>query len=310
MAGKTPHDFGHHFKEALKAKKPIVAGGPTADKVIDDHFDITPPDAAAHPLHAGDHQAKIKTSSDMHTHHAATKTAAADHKTHIETDTSALDEAGKATHDAAAATKKAAVEQAAGKTHNAIDLTHEALNQRAEAINEASLKAKEALKASGLEGDKLKEAEAAIERAAKEETAKLKAAGTAVENARKGVAEASGVKPKWDKGAASDIAKNVENNGKFLGSKTLGGVKSGIARNWGPEAGFGGKVQVVAGGIMMADSARRIIGDVSKMMGGEKGLDKEGNPLPSPGIMNLGFDVVEGGLGAVLASAKIFGKAR
>ena len=302
MAGKTPHDFGHHFKESLKAKKPIVATGPKAEDVLD-HFDIKNPDATAHPLHAGEHTATIKNSSDMHTHHEATKTAAADHKSHIETDASTITD--QAAHDAAAATKKAAVESAANKAHNAVDLTHEALNQRAEAISEATAKAKEALKGSGLEGDKLKEAEAAIERAAKEETAKLKAAGTAVENARKGVAEASGVKPKWDKGAASDIAKNVENEGKFMGSKILGGVKSGIGRNL-KEGGFGGKVQVVAGGLMMADSARRIISDVSGMMSGEKGLDKNGEPLPSPGIMNLGFDIVEGGMGAVLASAKIF----
>jgi hypothetical protein len=241
----------------------------------------------------------------MHTHHEATKTAAGDHKSHIEKDVSGMDETAKAAHDAAAATKKAAVEGAAGKAHNAVDLTHEALNQRAEAINEASLKAKEALKASGLEGDKLKEAEAAIERAAKEEAGKLKAAGTAVENARKGVAEASGVKPKWDKGAASDIAKNVEGKGTFLGSELLGKAKNGIASNF-TERGWKGKAQAAVGTMVMAHAAVNTVRDISSMMGGEKGLDKEGNPLPSKGIMNLVVDAGEGVLGAVLASKDVF----
>jgi len=301
--------FAGHLADAVKDKKPSVAGGPSAADVMD-HFDVTPPDPTLHGAYAGEHSATLKSGKDLHTHHDTAKKAAAEHERLSNIDPASLaDDTARTQHAADLAAAEKAKGTAGLKGHSQTDLTHEALEHRVDAIGAAKTKALEELEKNPgkLSADALAAERAAIEKAAETELKHVKAAGGALNGARTEIAEATGVASKWEKGAANSLVKDTEKSGTFLGSKMLGGVKSGVAQNW-KGGTVMGKAKVVVGGIMVADGVRRIVGDVSTMMSGEKGLDKNGQPLPSPGIMNLAFDIGETGLGAVVASSQMFTK--
>ncbi len=87
------------------------------------------------------------------------------------------------------------------------------------------------------------------------------------------------------------------------GGNMITNIPGNIAKNW--KSGTFGKVTSVAGGAMALHGGYNLVKDLGSMMSSEKGLDKNGQPLPSPGIMNVGFDIVEAGLGTVLATGKV-----
>lgn len=107
--------------------------------------------------------------------------------------------------------------------------------------------------------------------------------------------------------AAKETAEKAVEKG---GNKILafvGGMKEGLQANW--ANGKMGKAQVGVGVLMGGHGAFNFVRHSAQMLSSEQGLDKNGEPLPKPGLLNLAFDAAEAGLGAVIATKKFsFGR--
>jgi hypothetical protein len=133
-----------------------------------------------------------------------------------------------------------------------------------------------------------------------QETASAKAAG----EGKKVVEEGSKVLEEGVAGSAKTGEEAVTKSGKGM-LAFAGGIKTGIAETWG--AGKMGKAKVAVGVAMGAHGAFNFVRHTAQMFSSERGLDKNGEPLPKPGLLNLAFDAGEVGLGTALAAGKIFG---
>ena len=330
--------FNDHLVHHAKGKKaPAVPNAPTAENVLGE-FNIQQPNSARGEAYAGEHSATMAAGKQLHTRHDTAKTQAAAHDALVKKDVvkefhasesayqasdfdpSKLGDAERATydaklkaakdaHNAKVTASKQALADAGLDAHSHVDLTHEALNQRAEAASAARLSALEQVekdvKAGTLTGDAAIQAEKdAIEAAFKKESAQLKAAGAALETGRKEVATATGVASKWEKGAATELGKVEKQASGIMGK--VGGLTSEYMKNWRAEKNVVfNKAKVAVGTLAMIDGARRGISDIASMMSGQKGVDKNGEPLPQPGIMNLAFDAGEFGAGLWAATTKM-----